>query len=250
MNTETLHEVTGIILCGGNGNRLREVTNGSIPKPLVPVRDGVTLLDLAVAPLEEAGVGKLVFAAAHRADKIAEHVRNQPYAQKSTIAIDSLEGPDIAIKSAIGEGDISGPVVILHADTVLSGLDLFEAYQFHERNNANVTIVGIPAKRDRAQDTAYIISDSNHNAIARIDENEGRKSGLENPTNMSGMLIGSSEATEYIKSFDRVDPGADFLTNLSQLGSTKVYVAPEVNFANVNRPDALAALQKTLSESV
>ena len=242
-----LNEVTGIILCGGNGNRLRSITKGDIPKPLVPILKGRTLLDFAVAPLVQAGVGKLIFAAAYRADLITEHVRSQSYADRATVSVDSLQGPSAAIRAAIDENNVIGPTVILHADTVFPGLDLSAAYKFHTEQDANITIVAIPTDKDYPQDTAFIIRDKDNNALARVDEVEEKKSGLEEPTIMSGMLICSPGATAYIRSSGELPPNTDFLTDLSQIGRTKVYLVFDSIFANVNRPETLEALQETLS---
>jgi NDP-sugar pyrophosphorylase family protein len=62
--------VDAIILCGGQGKRLRPITD-TVPKPLVPINDG-TLLDLQVKLLEKYGINKIILACGYKWEVIKE----------------------------------------------------------------------------------------------------------------------------------------------------------------------------------
>jgi choline kinase len=61
-----------VILAAGQGTRLAPITD-DVPKCLVPV-GGVTILDRAIARLEEAGFERVVVVVGHLAHRVADHL--------------------------------------------------------------------------------------------------------------------------------------------------------------------------------
>ncbi len=74
--------VTGVIFAGGYGKRLMPLTS-SIPKPLLEIKEGYTILDKQIFDLKYAGIKKVYLLVGYLADKIKERYG------------DSFEGVDI-----------------------------------------------------------------------------------------------------------------------------------------------------------
>jgi choline kinase len=61
----------GIVLAAGPGRRLKPLTH-DLPKTLLPLSNGRTILDLALANLRLAGLGEVVVVTGFAADRVAE----------------------------------------------------------------------------------------------------------------------------------------------------------------------------------
>ena len=61
----------GAILCGGYGKRLKPLTD-NVPKPLLEIKDGYTILDKQILQFKYAGVNRVVLLCGHLHEKIQE----------------------------------------------------------------------------------------------------------------------------------------------------------------------------------
>ena len=61
----------GMVLCGGHGKRLRPLTN-DMPKTLVEIKEGYTILDKQLIDLRNAGTDKVILLTGHLSGKIEE----------------------------------------------------------------------------------------------------------------------------------------------------------------------------------
>lgn len=64
-------ETVGMILCGGFGKRLRPLTE-KIPKPLIEIKEGYTILDKQLFDLKNAGIKRTYLLTGFLGDKIEE----------------------------------------------------------------------------------------------------------------------------------------------------------------------------------
>ena len=58
----------GAILCGGYGKRLKPLTD-NVPKPLLEIKDGYTILDKQILQFKYAGVNRVVLLCGHLHEK-------------------------------------------------------------------------------------------------------------------------------------------------------------------------------------
>lgn len=66
----------GVIFCGGQGTRLADILPDGVPKPLLEVAGGETMLDTIVRQQRRAGIGQmLIVASDQNADAIRSHCR-------------------------------------------------------------------------------------------------------------------------------------------------------------------------------
>lgn len=61
----------GMVLCGGQGKRLRPITN-DMPKTLVEIKEGYTILDKQLIDLRNAGIEKVILLTGYLGEKIEE----------------------------------------------------------------------------------------------------------------------------------------------------------------------------------
>ena len=69
-------DLTAVVLAGGLGTRLREITQNRYPKPMVPVRLGderFPFLEFVLAPLKQQGLRRFLLCIGHLGDAVKAH---------------------------------------------------------------------------------------------------------------------------------------------------------------------------------
>ena len=69
-------DLTAVVLAGGLGTRLREITQNRYPKPMVPIRLGdedVPFLEFVLAPLKQQGIGRFLLCIGHLGHAVKAH---------------------------------------------------------------------------------------------------------------------------------------------------------------------------------
>jgi mannose-1-phosphate guanylyltransferase len=127
-----------IILVGGQGTRLRPLTNHT-PKPMLPVA-GVPLVEHQIRKLAAAGIQRIVLATSYRADTFRTLGDGGAFGLQLTYAVESEPlGTGGAIRHAADELSGVDDVVVLNGD-VLSGHDLVEQLAVHRSSGAVATM--------------------------------------------------------------------------------------------------------------
>ncbi|MGY1500373.1 mannose-1-phosphate guanylyltransferase [Streptomyces sp. QTS52] len=130
-----------IILVGGQGTRLRPLTNHT-PKPLLGVA-GSSFIRHQIAKLMDAGVGHVVFATSYLASLFETEFKGFSQDLEISYAVEDVPlGTGGAIRNAgrMLRGDSAdAPVLILNGD-ILSGVDLRALLEHHGAREADVTL--------------------------------------------------------------------------------------------------------------
>lgn len=129
----------GFILAAGLGTRLRPLTDDR-PKALVEV-NGITLLELAIHRLEEAGINHIVINVHHFADKVVDFVRNRRW----RCSIDISDERSLLLDTGGGlkkaEALFSGQEnILIHNVDILSDIDLRDVERLHLQQGNLVTL--------------------------------------------------------------------------------------------------------------
>lgn len=106
----------GMILCGGHGKRLRPLTD-DIPKTLIEIKEGYTILDKQLIDFRDAGIDKVVLLTGYLSDKIEDRYGSR----WKNIDIDySVEENPLGTLNAIRLGleKVDEDVIIRNGDVV------------------------------------------------------------------------------------------------------------------------------------
>ena len=130
-----------IIICGGEGTRLRPLTY-KIPKPLVPV-NGTAVIDEIVSELVRNGINNITLAVGYKSEMFMEHFGS---GSSFGVSVDySIEteplGTGGAIKKALSENvkPSNDDVLVISGDNIIE-IDVHAMYALHLSNSALATI--------------------------------------------------------------------------------------------------------------
>jgi NDP-sugar pyrophosphorylase family protein len=128
---------TAIILCGGEGTRLRPITY-EIPKPLVPVH-GKPIIEHIFDLLKKYGVTDIILSVGHMKEKILKEADGW---SRLGLRIDHVAenrpmGTGGAIKIA---GNKLPKTFIVSNGDELKSLNIWDMYEMHKKNKALATI--------------------------------------------------------------------------------------------------------------
>ncbi|GBL21390.1 bifunctional protein GlmU [Acidimicrobiaceae bacterium] len=116
-----MYEMNAIILCGGQGIRLRPLT-ADIPKPLVPVR-GRPIIDFIVEFLRNQNVTDITLAGGYLVEKLEQHFLGDNHVK----VIDTGDCDIIDRLKLLLSGDVT-ETLVLYGDT-LSDVNLTDLYR-------------------------------------------------------------------------------------------------------------------------
>lgn len=133
---EAPHPLQAVVMAGGQGSRLRPLTE-NIPKPMLPV-GGRPLMELIIEQLREVGVRKVNVATHYQAEKIVDHFGDG-----------SGFGVEIAYvneETPLGTGGALGlmarpdePVLVINGD-ILTDVDFRSMQAYHREHGADMTV--------------------------------------------------------------------------------------------------------------
>jgi mannose-1-phosphate guanylyltransferase len=132
--------LTAVILVGGEGTRLRPLTQRT-PKPMLPLVDR-PLLAYTFEHLRRHGVGRIVLSCGYLPTQIEEHFGTEADGMELAYRVeDSPLGTGGAI--AFGAGGIEETFLAVNGDS-LRGADLGALIEFHRERGAQATILLTP----------------------------------------------------------------------------------------------------------
>lgn len=176
------------ILAGGNGTRLRPLTD-SVPKCLLPIQ-GVPLLEIWLNSCKAAGITDVLVNAHAHSDVVKEFAAKQ----KSGVRVSVVEEPQLlgsAGTLAENRAFVAGEEAffVLYGD-VLTNVDLQRMLEFHQQKNLPATL-GI-----------YQVPDPTRCGIVSIDENAVVQKFVEKPKRPASSWAFSGVMTAGQKIFD------------------------------------------------
>ena len=144
-NASAAKENFVFILAGGEGNRLKPLTN-IIPKPLIPIGK-YPILEMIMDKFKACGFNKFIVSLNYKADLIKLYFDNPQVRNKYSI-LEYIEE-----KIPLGTiGSLFYARNYIHEDFLISNADIFikenieKIFNFHKENNAILTIVGCVKK--------------------------------------------------------------------------------------------------------
>jgi len=148
-----------MILAAGEGTRIRDVTEGDIPKPMVDLGEG-PLLEHTVNTLVDFGVDEIIINLHHRGgtirDYFGEEWQGTPihYSEE-----EELLGTSGGVKK-VGER-FDDTFIVIYGD-VLMDLDLDKLVDYHYSKNGVGTILVYREKEENLPEASIILTDSDN----------------------------------------------------------------------------------------
>ena len=134
-----MSKTVGMILCGGFGKRLRPLTE-SIPKPLIEMKEGYTILDKQLFDLKNAGVERVILLTGFLSDKITKRYgEDYKGLQIDYVEEDEPLGTLNAIRMGMDHVDDDNQCVIRNGD-VVADLNLKKMIYLGERSDYPLSI--------------------------------------------------------------------------------------------------------------
>lgn len=129
-----------IVLVGGKGRRMEAITQGEIPKVLVPASNGQILLDLSLGIFRKAGAENIILSVAHQKEKIIAHLQNEPMHTGVKIS-DQGEPNGIvdAVSKALKQFHINSDFIACDGDGFRFGFDIKHLIRGHARRKSLAT---------------------------------------------------------------------------------------------------------------
>ena len=152
-----------IILAGGKGQRLKPYTT-LIPKPLVPVGDKYSILEIIILQLRNNGFTHITIAVNHLAHLISSYFGDgSRLGIKIDYSIEDRELSTIAPLKLID--DLPKSFLVMNGD-ILSDINYLDLYSYHLNNKSDISVACF--KRDVKIDFGVI--ESSNNIVTSFDE--------------------------------------------------------------------------------
>ena len=226
---QAIEKYGAILPCGGKGERLAEVTESKIPKPLVIVGEKELIrysIDLLVPEL----VSQLVLAVNHGSDQIRRWAEEVTLPQEIKFSEQDQPGILAAVSSGFRLVEEESAVAC-NTDEVREGLDLLDIARFHSLHDRPVTMV--VARADHLYRHRVVeIGANNLIKSTRLKPEEYRsKPGATGLVN-TGFLIIDKNAQDFFDSSHSID-WSGIIDPLCDAGKINAYVDESIQFFNV-----------------
>ena len=131
-----LAETPVLIMAGGRGSRLKQFTN-YFPKPLVPFKD-TTAVEYIINNFKNFGIKEIFMSVHYKKNLIKSYLRENKVKNINFIE----EKQPMGTAGAIGllKGKDQNDFFLVNCDSILS-INLEKFYEFHKKNNFQITLV-------------------------------------------------------------------------------------------------------------
>ena len=150
-----------VILCGGLGSRLKSLFPDS-PKALSKI-NGMPFLDKLIETIKKQGFNNFILCVGHLKEKIIDHYSDVKDFGLSYSIETQLLGTGGAIKNALPL--IKNKFFIAMNGDSFCDVDLKKLIEFHQKNNADISVVISPVEIERV-DVGNIVINKNNKIIS------------------------------------------------------------------------------------
>lgn len=240
MDNQYSDRLTAVILAGGKGTRLSEITKDEIPKPMA-VMCGKPILERVVNSLKENGVRDIYISVGHLHEKIVDY-----FGDGSDFGVNI----DYVIeRSPLGSGGglyflkdkIRGDFLVCSGDTVFD-VDVEQMRAFHENKKALITLYTHP--NTHPYDSDIILTD-NGGCVIGIDKKGSERNYFYNNRVNAGFLIADKSTLNYFKSVQNVNLEHDFVASFIPQNRVFAYDCCEY-IKDVGTPERFLTAEKDI----
>ena len=217
---ELLRDVTVIMPIGGLATRARPVTGDAIPKHLIRLGNGKTVLDTITGGLQRVGFRNFVFCLGHHSDQLRNHIEDGAWLESDNTKFrcsieDRPLGGDGAVVKAIGELCLKGQAMIIPGDIVLPWQSAANMNIAHAKTGADITVGVTSYITPRTTDVGKIVGETDTNRLlwcyARDVTELPQLPGAQNLTSAAAAVISIERYAGLCAAYQTSNPQAEGL---------------------------------------
>lgn len=231
-----------VIMAGGKGTRLREITNDEIPKPMAPVA-GKPILEWQIEQLRKQGVTDVVLIIGYLGEKIRNHFGDGSAFGVHIAYIEETTPLGTAGALSMLPPLLHGQMFFLVFGDVLFDVDLDRMRRFHEETGALATLFAHP--NSHPFDSDLLICDAN-GRVQRFDSKHNVRNYWYHNCVNAGIYLMDRAVCEFVPTETKVDLEKELLSGL--IGENKAiyaYQSPEY-VKDVGTVDRIRAAEREL----
>ncbi len=203
-----MKNVTVVILCGGEGLRLRPITK-EIPKPLVKINNK-PILSYIVDHLINSGFNDLIFATGYLSKQIENFIEIKKIPPQVNYSIINSGNIDIVSRLKICSQSLTGDMIVLYGDTI-TDINFKKMINFHRNNSTPTTVCVYQLKSN------FGLFDVNrNNRVVKYEE----KPNLDKWINI-GYFYFENNIFKYLKKYDSFELFINFLMRANMISAFK-----------------------------
>ena len=236
--------VKALILAGGKGTRLAELTKNLIPKPMVVI-NGKTILERAVMQLKRYGVTDIFMSVGFLNEKIRDHFGN---GEKFGVKIEYIvENEPLGSGGALFfvKDKIKSDLIVCPGDVIFD-VNFNKLVEYHRQKNALITLFSHP--NIHPYDSDLIMTDNEMRVTEINKKNSERNFFYKNLVN-AGIFVLSPETLSFFKELKAVNMEHDFVASFIESGRVFAYKSSEY-VKDVGTMDRLSAAEKDLNSGI
>lgn len=191
-------DITVIMPIGGLALRAHEITHGTIPKHLIRLDNGRTVLETICRGLQKVGFRKFAFSVCHQKEQLMSYLRKEEWiTHPDTEYRFSTEplprGPDSAAVKAISELALKGYALITPGDLLLPWQAVADMSRRHMAYGSDITFGVTSVTNSQTTDVANIVAETDTDRLlwtnARSDQGSPPLAGAHNLTSAAATMV-------------------------------------------------------------
>lgn len=233
-----------LILAGGKGTRLNEITKDEIPKPMAKLNNK-PILEHVIERLKENGIKDIFMSVGYLHEKIEDYFKNgAEFGVNITYLVE---------ETPLGSGGalyflkdkIKNDFLVCSCDALFD-IDIDKMYQFHKKNNALITLFSHPNLHPYDSDLLIV---NNKNVVTRIDFKNAERTGYYKNCVNAGLFIIDPKTLEYFTTLRKINMEHDFVNYYLSTNRVYSYKSPEY-IKDVGTPERFLQAQDDINAGV
>lgn len=224
--------VKALIMAGGKGTRLVEITKNLLPKPMVEL-DGKPLLLRAIESLKRNGVDEVFISVGFLHEFIMDYFGD---GKKFGVKINYIvEDEPLGSGGALYylKGKVDDDFIVCMGDALFD-IDISKMLEYHKKHNALATLLTHP--NCHPYDSDLIVTDEN-SRVLRIDKKGSERNYYYKNNVNAGFFIINPSALYYFDHLKQASMENDFIKTLIEDGKTVVAYKSSEYIKDVGTPE-------------
>lgn len=214
---EEEQRMQAVIVAGGKGTRLSEITKNEIPKPMVKV-NGRPILEHQMECLKRNGISDFILMTGYLGEQIEEYFGDGECFGIHITYVREEEPLGTAGALFYIKNVIKGDFLLILGDLIFD-ICVEYFYKFHKEHDAKVTLLVHP--NDHPYDSDILMLGQNNEILSWNSKNDSREFFYKNLVN-AGIYMLNSQVLDYIKKPEKTDLETDIIFPMIAAGD-RVY---------------------------